>query len=278
MVAKVIDGKEVAQRVLREVAGKVAKLARRPKLAVLVVGDNPASQVYVRNKVRACEETGLLSQRVDLPADSPQEAVLERVRAFNHDESVHGVLVQLPLPPQVDEKKVLETLSPEKDVDGFHAHHMGRLVAGAPSLYPCTPRGCMVLLEHSGTTIEGAQAVVVGRSHIVGKPMMLMLLNAGATVTVCHSKTGDLAAETRRADILVAAVGRPRMITGDMVKAGATVIDVGINRLPEGGIAGDVDFDSVREVAGAVTPVPGGVGPMTIAMLVTNTLQAAGLR
>ena len=272
-----IDGAAVAQKLLAAAADRVAAAASPPGLAVLLVGENPASQVYVRNKVRACEKTGVISSRHDMPADSSEDEVLAKIAAFNADPAIHGILVQLPLPPHVNAEKMLEAIAPEKDVDGFHAHHMGRLVADLPSLRPCTPAGCMELLRETGVTLAGANAVVIGRSHIVGKPMAMMLINAGATVTVCNSKTRDLAAIAASADILVAAIGKPRFVSGDMIKPGAVVIDVGINRLPEGGLAGDVDYDAASRRAAAITPVPGGVGPMTIAMLVLNTLTAAGI-
>ncbi|MGI9297891.1 MAG: bifunctional methylenetetrahydrofolate dehydrogenase/methenyltetrahydrofolate cyclohydrolase FolD [Gammaproteobacteria bacterium] len=275
MTAKIIDGRAVADAILGDCAAQIA--ARNdivPGLAVVVVGDNPASQVYVRNKVRACERVKLRSQKIALPADIREEELLRQIARLNADPAVHGILVQLPLPAHIDAEKIIPAVAPEKDVDGFHPVNFGRLAAGLPALRPCTPVGCIRLLEHSGAAVSGARAVVLGRSNIVGKPMALMLINAGATVTVCNSRTPDLAAVSRAADILVAAVGRPKMVGADMIKPGATVIDVGINRV-EDGIVGDVDFAAALEVAGHITPVPGGVGPMTIAMLVANTLQAA---
>ena len=282
MTARIIDGLALSRAIRAELAERAAALTARgtrPGLAVILVGDSPASTVYVRNKIRACTEADIHSILDHLPADTSEAALLERIRELNADPSVHGILVQLPLPPQIDEARVIETISPAKDVDGFHLQNAGALLAGTPLFRPCTPLGVMKLLEHAGAALDGADAVIVGRSNIVGKPLALMLTAANATVTVCHSRTRDLAAHTRRADILVAAVGRPRMITGDMIKSGATVIDVGINRIDEGPeagkLCGDVDFDSASQVAGAITPVPGGVGPMTIAMLLANTVDSA---
>ena len=275
MEAKIIDGRAAADSVLAECADKIAaRKGAPPGLAVLIAGEDPASQVYVRNKVRACEKVKLRSQKIALPADTPEDALLHKIAELNADASVHGILVQLPLPAHIDSKKALLAVSPEKDVDGFHPENLGKLTAGLPSLRPCTPHGCMYLLERAGISPAGKRAAVIGRSNIVGKPMALMLINAGATVTVCNSKTPDLAEITSQADILIAAAGRPNMVGADMIKPGAAVIDVGINRT-ENGITGDVDFAAAREVAGHITPVPGGVGPMTIAMLVANTLQAA---
>lgn len=277
MTAEIIDGRAIADVVLDDCAAQVA--ARNditPGLAVVIVGENPASQVYVRNKVRACERVKLHSQKIVLPADIGEEELLQTIAALNADPAVHGILVQLPLPAHIDAEKIIPAVAPEKDVDGFHPVNLGKLAAGLPALRPCTPLGCMRLLAHSGVDVSGKRAVVLGRSNIVGKPMALMLINAGATVTVCNSRTPDIAAIAREADILVAAVGRAKMVGADMLKPGATVIDVGINR-GENGIVGDVDFAAAREVAGRITPVPGGVGPMTIAMLVANTLQAAFL-
>ncbi|MDM7456515.1 MAG: bifunctional methylenetetrahydrofolate dehydrogenase/methenyltetrahydrofolate cyclohydrolase FolD, partial [Tepidimonas sp.] len=247
-----------------------------PGLAVILVGDDPASQVYVRNKVKACGEAGLHSVLETYPANLTEPELLARIAALNTDPAIHGILVQLPLPAHLNAQRVIEAIAPEKDVDGFHIANAGALLVGQPAFRPCTPYGCMKMLEHIGRTdLRGQHAVVVGRSNIVGKPMALLLLQAGATVTICHSGTADLAHHTRQADILVAAVGKPRMIGADMVKPGAVVLDVGINRLPDGKLCGDVDFDAVREVAGWITPVPGGVGPMTIAMLLLNTVEAA---
>ena len=274
-VATIIDGKQVAADVRARVKQDAAALRERtghtPGLVTILVGEDPASQVYVRNKIKACEEAGMASFHEPMPATSTQGEVLAMVERYNADDRVDGILVQSPLPKGLDFKQVLERIDPGKDVDGFHPLNVGRLVAGQPGLVACTPAGVMELLDATGVALEGADAVVVGRSDIVGKPVALLLLHRSATVTVCHSRTRDLPEVTRRADILVAAVGRPRMITPDKVK---TVIDVGINRTEEG-LAGDVDFGPVAEVAGAITPVPGGVGPMTIAMLLRNTVIAA---
>jgi len=281
MTAKLLDGNALAKKLRADFKTRAEALAAqgtRPGLAVILVGENPASQVYVRNKVNACAEAGFHSVKLDYPADAAPAEVLAKIAELNADPAIHGILVQLPLPPQFDEDAVLEAISPEKDVDGFHAENVGALMQGNPRFLPCTPYGVMKLLEEAGVSLKGKEAVVIGRSNIVGKPMAMLLLHAGCTVTVCHSQTADLGFHTRRADILVAAVGRPRFVTGDMVKPGAVVIDVGINRLPaeQGGkLCGDVDFDSVKEVAGAITPVPGGVGPMTITMLLANTLESA---
>ena len=277
MQTNIINGKEIANQLLATAAEKMAVAGKPVGLAVVIVGENAASQVYVRNKVNACAKTGISSTRYDLPETLSEAELLAQIHALNADDSVHGILVQLPLPKHIDAEKVLETIAVEKDVDGFHTTHMGRLVADLPSLRPCTPAGCMLLLQSTGVNLAGANAVVVGRSHIVGKPMAIMLINAGATVTVCNSKTKDLAAVCRNADVLVAAVGRANFITKDMIKPGAIVIDVGINRLEDGSITGDVDFAGAQGIAGAITPVPGGVGPMTIAMLVHNTLSAADI-
>jgi methylenetetrahydrofolate dehydrogenase (NADP+)/methenyltetrahydrofolate cyclohydrolase len=261
-----------------ESAVRVERLKSRgivPGLAVVIVGQDPASQVYVRNKAVASDGIGMHSEVHALSAETTQEQLLAFIHSLNANPSVHGILVQLPLPKHIDSRAVVAAIDPEKDVDGFHYFNIGALMVGEPAFYPCTPWGVMKMLEHDGVKVEGMQAVVVGRSNIVGKPMALMLLNAGATVTVCHSKTRDLGAVTRQADLLVAAVGKPRMITASMVKPGAVVIDVGINRLPDGKLAGDVDFAGVAEVASMITPVPGGVGPMTIAMLLANTVKSA---
>ena len=284
MTAQIIDGNALARSIRDDVARRVARLATRPAaaggplrpgLAVVLVGDNPASAVYVRNKVKDCEEVGIASTLDRLPADTPEATLLARIAELNADPAVHGILVQLPLPAHIDEHRVIEAIAPSKDADGFHVGNVGLLVTGKPLFRPCTPYGVMKMLEHAGTRLDGAEAVVIGRSNIVGKPQALMLLAAGATVTICHSRTRDLAAHTRRADVLVAAVGRPGLVTADMVKPGATVIDVGMNRGADGRLCGDVDFAGVREVAGAITPVPGGVGPMTRAMLLVNTVEAA---
>jgi len=278
MTASLLDGKATAEHLRAQYRERVSVMAaqgRRPGLAVLLVGENPASQVYVRNKVAACDAAGIHSENILLPADAPQAQVIDRIEALNRDPRIHGILVQLPLPPHIDEARVLATVAAGKDVDGFHIENVGALAQGSPRFVPCTPKGVMVLLEQTGISLHGQEAVVVGRSNIVGKPMARLLLGADATVTICHSRSRDLASHTRRADVLVAAIGRPNMITADMVKPGAVVIDVGINRLPNGKLCGDVDFAAVREVAGWITPVPGGVGPMTIAMLLANTIEAA---
>lgn len=278
MTARVINGKAIAQRFRDEIAGRVARLKEEgivPGLAVVIVGEDPATKVYVRNKSLACEKVGMHSQVHALSADTTQAQLADFVRRLNADPAVHGILVQLPLPKKLEPRAVIEAIAPEKDVDGFHYRNLGALVIGGPAFYPCTPWGVMKMLEHEHVGIEGRHAVVVGRSTIVGKPMALLLLAAGATVTICHSKTRDLGAMTRQADILVAAVGKARMIDASMVKPGAVVIDVGVNRLPDGKLAGDVDFQSVQAVAGSITPVPGGVGPMTIAMLLENCVAAA---
>jgi len=278
MTASLLDGKATAENLrarYRERVSAMAAQGRCPGLAVLLIGENPASQVYVRNKVAACEAAGIYSENILLPADTPQSQVIDRIEALNRDPRIHGILVQLPLPAHLDEARVLATVAAGKDVDGFHIENVGALAQGRPRFVPCTPKGVMVLLEQTGIALRGQEAVVVGRSNIVGKPMARLLLGADATVTICHSRTRDLAAHTRRADVLVAAIGRPNMITAAMVKPGAVVIDVGINRLANGKLCGDVDFAGVREVAGWITPVPGGVGPMTIAMLLANTIEAA---
>ena len=278
MSAHIIDGKTIAQEVRAEWKVRADTLKARgitPGLAVIIVGEDAASKVYVSNKVKACAELGLYSQHIALPADTAEAALLKNIADLNADAKIHGILVQLPLPKHIDSNKVLQAISPEKDVDGFHPMNVGALVTGNTRFPPCTPSGAMLLLEKSGVVIEGKHAVVVGRSNIVGKPMALLLLQHNATVTICTSKTVDLASYTRDADILVVATGKPQMITGDMIKPGAAVIDVGINRLSNGKLVGDVDFDSAKEVAGWITPVPGGVGPMTITMLVANTVQAA---
>ncbi len=281
MTARSIDGNALSAILRDELAARAAALSARgvtPCLAVILVGEDPASAVYVRNKVAGCEKAGLRSLKDVYPADADPALVMARIAELNADPAVHGILVQLPLPKQFDADAVLEAIAPEKDVDGFHAENVGALMQGNPRFIPCTPYGVMKMLEREKVVLKGAEAVIVGRSNIVGKPMSMLLLAAGCTVTICHSQTRDLAFHTRRADILVAAVGRPKMITGDMIKPGATVIDVGINRLPaeQGGkLCGDVDFESAKEVAGIITPVPGGVGPMTITMLLTNTLESA---
>ena len=278
MTAQIIDGKALSAQVRTEVTQRVAALKAQgvtPGLAVILVGDNPASQVYVRNKVKACTDCGMHSVLEKYGADMTEAALLVRVQALNADAGIHGILVQLPLPSHIDAQKVIEAISPAKDVDGFHIASAGALMTGLPGFWPCTPYGCMKMLESIGCHLRGKHAVVIGRSNIVGKPMALMLLAQDATVTVCHSRTPNLKEHTLQADVIVAAVGRRGLLTADMVKPGAVVLDVGMNRNDEGRLCGDVDFDGVKEVAGFITPVPGGVGPMTIAMLLVNTLQAA---
>ncbi len=277
-MAVVIDGKAVSQKVKEDAARKAAALKEQgiaPALAVVLVGDDPASKVYVRNKVKACEFCGIRSEQVLLNADTTEGELLSVVEGLNRDTSINGILVQLPLPKQIDEAKVLRAISPAKDVDAFHPVNVGKIMIGDYDFLPCTPAGCMELLKAAGVSAAGKHAVVVGRSNIVGKPMAMLLLHDDATVTICHSKTPNLKEECLRADILIAAVGKEKVITADMVKPGAAVIDVGMNRNSEGKLCGDVDFAQVREVAGAITPVPGGVGPMTIAMLMQNTIKAA---
>jgi methylenetetrahydrofolate dehydrogenase (NADP+)/methenyltetrahydrofolate cyclohydrolase len=278
MTAQLIDGVALSRKIRAEVAERAARLTARgvrPGLAVVLVGDNPASQVYVRNKVKACEENGLHSVLEKYDASLTEAELLARIGALNDDPAIHGILVQLPLPPHIDAHKVIEAISPAKDVDGFHVGSAGALMVGQPGFKPCTPYGCMKMLESIGCNPKGKHAVVIGRSNIVGKPMAMLLLQASATVTVCHSATPDLAFHTRHADIVVAAVGKRNVLTADMVKAGAVVIDVGMNRNDEGKLCGDVDFEGVKEVAGWITPVPGGVGPMTITMLLVNTIESA---
>ena len=276
--ARVIDGVAAAGEVLARLKERVAALNRRdirPALAAVLVGDNAASRIYLRNKRRACEAAGVRSEVHELPADSPTHTLLAAIERLNADPGVHGIIVQLPLPQQIDAARVAQAIAPAKDVDGLTWTSLGALVAGHPVFEPCTPLGVTALLDHAGIAVDGRQAVVIGRSTIVGKPMALMLMARGATVTICHSRTRELPAHTRRADILVVAAGRAGLVTGDMVKPGAAVIDVGINRLPGGKLTGDVDLASVRAVAGHVTPVPGGVGPMTVAMVIANTVLAA---
>jgi len=278
MSAIIIDGAAMARHVLDEQKARAARLAgqgRQPGLAVLLVGDDPASAVYVRSKERACREAGVRTFDTRLPASTTQAALLEKIHALNSDPQVHGILVQLPLPKHIDSVIVLQQIAVGKDVDGFNWRNLGALLDGHAGLAPCTPSGTMIMLERSGVPIAGRHAVVMGRSSIVGKPAALMLLERNATVTICHSRTADLAAITRQADILVCAVGRPRMVTADMVKPGAAVIDVGINRTPDGKLCGDVDFAAVRTRAGWITAVPGGVGPMTVAMVIANVITAA---
>ncbi|CAN5728314.1 bifunctional methylenetetrahydrofolate dehydrogenase/methenyltetrahydrofolate cyclohydrolase FolD [soil metagenome] len=278
MTAQIIDGTALSRQLRADVAARTAALKSRgitPGLAVVLVGENSASQVYVRNKVKACADAGLHSVLEQYPADMTEAELLGRVDALNNDPAIHGILVQLPLPAHIDAQKVIEAISPAKDVDGFHIASAGALMTGMPGFWPCTPYGCMKMLESIGYELRGKHAVVIGRSNIVGKPMALMLLAKSATVTICHSATADLKAMTLQADVIVAAVGKRNVLTADMVKPGAVVIDVGMNRTEEGKLCGDVDFDGVKEIAGWITPVPGGVGPMTITMLLVNTLEAA---
>nr|WP_294556862.1 bifunctional methylenetetrahydrofolate dehydrogenase/methenyltetrahydrofolate cyclohydrolase FolD [uncultured Rhodopila sp.] len=278
MTARVIDGKSLAAALRAEVGRKVAATGFTPGLAVVLVGEDPASSVYVRTKDRAAREAGIDARTIRLPADTSQDALLATIAGLNDDPAIDGILVQLPLPRGIDQRVVIEAIDPAKDVDGFHPVNVGYLADGRPNLVPCTPLGVMKMLRHAGVTLSGARALVLGRSAIVGRPMGALLLAADATVTIAHSRTLDLAGECRRADILVAAVGRVEMVTADWIKPGATVIDVGINRLPDGRLAGDVAFEQAAAVAGAITPVPGGVGPMTVACLLENTLTAASRR
>ena len=278
MTAQRIDGNALSQTLRADVTKRATALKARgitPGLAVILVGENPASQVYVRNKVKACEDCGLHSILEKHPASLTEAALLNRIDALNQDTSIHGILVQLPLPGHIDAQKVIEAISPAKDVDGFHIASAGALMTGTPGFWPCTPYGCMKMLESIGYELKGKHAVVIGRSNIVGKPMALMLLQKNATVTICHSATQNLKAITLQADVIVAAVGKRNILTADMVKPGAVVLDVGMNRNEEGKLCGDVDFAGVEQVAGYITPVPGGVGPMTITMLLVNTLEAA---
>lgn len=278
MAAKIIDGKAISAAVKEQVRAEIARDGIKAGLAVVIVGDDPASRVYVNNKKKACELCGIQSFEYALPKETTQEQLLELVDTLNGDNSVNGILVQLPLPKHLDEKSVIERISPMKDVDAFHETNVGRIMIGNYAFLPCTPAGCMELIHSTGMEVAGKECVVIGRSNIVGKPMAMLLLHENGTVTVCHSKTRELAEVCRRADILVAAVGRANFVTADMVKPGAVVIDVGINRQEDGKLCGDVKFDEVSEVAGYITPVPGGVGPMTIAMLMRNTLTAARLQ
>lgn len=278
----IIDGKKVSaetrERLTKEIAAYKEEYGRTPGLAVILVGENPASQVYVRNKHKACTEMGMYSEVITLSADTEENELLARIEALNNDDAIDGILCQLPLPSHISEEKVIRAISPAKDVDAFHPENVGKILTGHYTFLPCTPAGVLALLDAYNVEISGKNCVVVGRSNIVGKPQALLLLERNGTVTVCHSRTKDLAAHTKNADILVAAVGRANFITGDMIKEGATVIDVGINRLPDGKLCGDCDFESVKEKAAYLTPVPGGVGPMTITMLMQNTLFAARSR
>ena len=278
MPAQLLDGNILSKKLRAKIAARGAIVTAkgvRPGLAVIVVGDNPASQIYVRNKVKACEDVGFHSVLESFSVELGEAELLARIATLNADPSIHGILVQLPLPEHIVSERVLEAIAPQKDVDGFHIANAGALMVGHPQFKPCTPYGCMKILENIDYPIRGARAVIVGASNIVGKPMALPLLQAGATVTICNSKTRDLAHHTKDADILVVATGKAKMITGDMIKTGAVVIDVGINRMPDGKLCGDVDFDTAKYIAGWITPVPGGVGPMTITMLLMNTLEAA---
>jgi methylenetetrahydrofolate dehydrogenase (NADP+)/methenyltetrahydrofolate cyclohydrolase len=278
MTASIIDGNALSALLRQQVSDQVKSLQTRgvtAGLAVILVGDNAASQVYVRNKVKACEQTGIHSLLEKHDASMTEAELLARVHALNHDNSIHGILVQLPLPAHINAQKVIEAIAPEKDVDGFHVASAGALMTGLPGYWPCTPHGCMKMLEHIGYSLKGKHAVVIGRSNIVGKPMALMLLQEHATVTICHSATPDLKAHTLQADVIVAAVGKRNVVTADMVKPGAVVIDVGMNRDDAGKLCGDVDYEGVKQVASHITPVPGGVGPMTITMLLVNTLASA---
>jgi methylenetetrahydrofolate dehydrogenase (NADP+)/methenyltetrahydrofolate cyclohydrolase len=277
--AQIIDGKALAQTIREGIAEEVSLLEKdtgiKPGLAAILVGDDPASAVYVKNKKIACEKAGLYPEEHRLPASTTQEALLKLIRQLNVDPRIHGILVQLPLPPGIDSQAILQAVTPEKDVDGFHPVNVGRLVGGEPVFIPCTPKGVIQMIDSTGQDIAGKRAVVIGRSNIVGKPVAMLLLHRHATVTICHSRTKDLPGVAREADILIAAIGKPLFVTADMVKEAAVVIDVGINRLADGKLVGDVDFDRVKERAGWITPVPGGVGPMTIAMLLQNTLESA---
>lgn len=278
MTAQILDGNALGQKLragFKQQADELAAQGVRPGLAVILVGEDPASQVYVRNKVNACAQAGFHSEKHVFPPDVAPQLVFDKIAELNADDKIHGILVQLPLPKHFDSEAVLDAITAEKDVDGFRAENVGALMQGQPCFIPCTPYGAMKFFEDAGISLKGKEAVVVGRSNIVGKPMAMLLMHAGATVTVCHSQTRDLKGHCLRADILVAAIGKPKMITGDMIKPGAVVIDVGINRLPDGKLCGDVDFEGAKEVASYITPVPGGVGPMTITMLLANTLESA---
>ena len=280
MAAQIIDGKKIAADTRAEIAAQVAEQKAAgvtPGLAVIIVGENPASQVYVRNKHKACGEVGMYSEVIEMPGDTSEEVLLAKIAELNADDKIDGILVQLPLPKHINEENVINAIRPDKDVDAFHPVNTGKIMIGNPDFLPCTPAGVMVMLKKSGIDITGKNCVVVGRSNIVGKPMAMLLLGANGTVTVCHSKTKDLAAVTREADILVVAIGRADFITGDMIKEGAVVIDVGMNRREDGKLTGDVDFATACERASYITPVPGGVGPMTITMLLQNTLTASKL-
>ena len=281
MSAQIIDGKKISAEVKAHAKEEVQALNAKGitvGLAVVIVGDNPASRIYVNNKKKVCAACGILSEEYALPAETTEKELLALVNTLNNKKDINGILVQLPLPAHIDEKKIIAAISPMKDVDAFHAINVGKIMIGDFDFLPCTPSGCMELIHSTGVSVSGKRCVVVGRSNIVGKPMAMLLLHENGTVTICHSKTQNLADICKEADILVAAVGRPRMITGDMIKPGAVVIDVGMNRLPDGKLCGDVDFGSASEVAGYITPVPGGVGPMTIATLMQNTITAAKIQ
>lgn len=282
MSAQILDGKAVAAQRRAMVASAVSLRTeqgkRPPGLAVILLGSDPASSVYVRNKRRACEEAGILSRSYDLPAETSQQELLERIDELNSDDEIDGILVQLPLPAHIDAQTIIESITPSKDVDGFHPENMGRLITRLPGLRPCTPRGVMTLLEHTGTELTGLNAVILGQSNIVGRPMALELLNARCTTTICHSRTKDLVAQVRDADIVVASVGKPGLVRGEWISPGAIVIDIGINRRDDGKLTGDVNFDEVYTQASWITPVPGGVGPMTVATLLENTLEATRSR
>ncbi len=278
MSGQLVDGKKLAESIQQHIAREVSHLKTRgviPGLAVILVGDNEASKVYVRNKEAACKKVGMLAEQHNLPADTSEEKLLQLIDTLNSDSKIHGILVQLPLPPHIKEQKILEALLPEKDADGFHPVNMGNLLIGRNTVIPCTPFGILKILESISYPLEGKEAVVVGRSNIVGKPIAVLLLQKHATVTICHTRTKNMAEKISRADIVIAAVGRPHLIKGEWIKPGAVVIDVGMNRLPNGKLTGDVEFEEAKKRASYITPVPGGVGPMTITMLLWNTLQAA---
>ena len=275
MAARILDGKKIAEGIKEKIAGEIAGWKKKPGLATVLVGDNPASKVYVSMKNVACKKYGFYSREIHLPESISQKQLLEKVAELNKDNAIHGILVQLPLPEHIDENAILSAITPEKDVDGFHPVSLGKLIQGNPSFVPCTPRGVIHLIKFTGEKLEGKHAVVIGRSNIVGKPTAILLLQENCTVTVCHSRTTNLAEEVKKADIVVAAVGKPKLVTKEMVKQGAVVIDVGTTKLSDGRLCGDVDFDGVKEKASWITPVPGGVGPMTIAMLLQNTFEAA---
>ena len=277
-MAKILSGKTVSQRIKDELKKEVAELKKKninPGLAVIIVGDDPASRVYVNNKKKACEEIGIYSEEYALPEETSEEELLSLIRKLNEKKEINGILVQLPVPKQINEETIINAIDPKKDVDAFHPVNVGKIMVGNFDFVPCTPAGVMELIAESGIDVSGKECVVVGRSNIVGKPQAMLLLHKNGTVTICHSRTKNLKEKTKQADILVAAVGKPNFITGDMIKEGAVVIDVGINRIAEKKLVGDVDFESAEKVAGAITPVPGGVGPMTIAMLMKNTVKAA---